>query len=120
MAVSALVANELEGAPPRVQSFFEDIAPLVTRVEVGVEAYELQQACLDAQVVNRNSETDALHGAVATVSGYRIIVSWNFKHMVNFRLIPMYNGANQIQGYGPIAIHTPQEVIFDEEDEEGV
>lgn len=119
LAVSALVVNELEAAPPRVHSFFADIAPLVTRVEVGVEAYELQQAYLDAQVVNRNSETDALHVAVATVSGCRIIVSWNFKHIVNFRRIPLYNGVNQIQGYGPIAIHTPQEVIFDEEDEEG-
>ena len=37
---------------------------------------------------------------------------------VNFRRIPLYNGVNQIQGYGPIAIHTPPDVILDEEDEE--
>ncbi len=59
----------------------------------------------------------ALHVAAATVSGCRAIVSWNFKHIVNFRRIPLYNGVNQMEGYGPIAIHTPLEVIFDEEDE---
>ena len=118
VTVSALVVEELEGAPVHVQSLFADLAPLITRVEIGAEAYELQQACLEARVVKRKSETDALHVAAATVSGCRVIVSWNFKHIVNFRRIPLYNGVNQIQGYGAIAIHTPQEVIFDEEYDE--
>ncbi len=116
MVVSALVVDELEGAPERVQSLFTDLARLVVRVEVGVDAYELQQAYLEAGVVSRKSETDALHVATATVSGCRAIVSWNFKHIVNFRRIPLYNGINQVRGYGPIAIHAPPEVVFDEED----
>lgn len=116
--VSALVIDELVGAPPRVQSYFAELAPMISRVEISVEAYDLQQAYLDAGVVNRKSETDALHVAIATVSGCRIIVSWNFKHIVNFKRISLYNGINQMQGYGPIAIHSPQEVIVDEEDEE--
>jgi predicted nucleic acid-binding protein len=118
--VSALVINELEGAPPNVQSFFKEFALLVTNVEVGVEAYDLQQAYLAAHVVSSKSETDALHVATATANGCRVIVSWNFKHIVNFRRIQLYNGINQIQGYGPIAIHTPQEVMFYEEDQEKI
>ena len=118
MVVSALVVNELESAPERVQVFLADIAPQIMRVEVSVEAYDLQQAYLAAHVVNQKSETDALHVAIATVSGCQVIVSWNFKHIVNFRRIPLYNGVNQFQGYRSIAIHTPQEVLFDEEDEE--
>ncbi len=53
---------------------------------------------------------------MATVSGRRAIVSWNFRHIVHARKIPLYNGVNKGQGYKEIAIHTPQEVI-DYEDE---
>ena len=57
---------------------------------------------------------DALHVAVATVAGCRVIVSWNFKHLVNFRRIPLYNGVNLTHGYAPIAIHCPLEVPGEE------
>ena len=70
----------------------------------------------DAQVVSRKWAADALHVPTATVNGCRAIVSWNFKHIVNYRRIPLYNGVNQMQGYGPIAIHTPPEVTHDEDD----
>ncbi len=33
----------------------------------------------------------------------------------NLRRIPLYNGVNLTEGYGPIAIHTPPEVVFYEE-----
>ena len=45
-----------------------------------------------------------------------VIVSWNFKHIVNFHKIPLYNGVNLSKGYGTIAIHDPCAVIGDEED----
>ena len=116
VVVSPLVSSELEGAPKQVQDLFADLEPLLERVDVAAAAYGLQQAYLDARVVSPKRETDALHVAVATVSGCRAIVSWNFRHIVNFRRIPLYNGVNQVQGYDPIAIHTPPEVILDEED----
>ena len=99
-----------------LRDFFADLAPLILRVEIGEDADALQQAYMKAQIVGPKWETDAMHVAVATVSGCRAIVSWNFKHIVNFRRIPLYNGVNQTEGYGSIAIHTPPEVIFDEED----
>lgn len=60
-------------------------------------------------------EADALHVALATISGCRLIVSWNFRHIVNYRKIPMYNGVNQARGYAPLFIHTPQEVVDEDE-----
>jgi len=94
--------------------FFADIEPLLLRVDIDEAAYTLQQAYLEASVVSEKWAADALHVAVATVTGCRVIVSWNFKHIVNFRRIALYNGVNQMQGYGPIAIHTPQELVIDE------
>lgn len=118
VAVSPLVVDELERAPGVVSQFFKELEPFVVRMRIDEAAYELQQAYLAAHVVGARWEVDALHVAVATVSGCRAIVSWNFKHIVNFRRIPLYNGVNQMKGYGPIAIHSPQEVIFDDDDEE--
>ena len=60
---------------------------------------------------------DALHVAVATVSGCSLIVSWNFKHIVHFQKIPLYNAINAIQGYPQIAIFSPLEVIRYEDEE---
>ena len=118
LVVSSVVLDELEGAPEDVRSFFEEMSPFIQRVDIGDDAYGLRQAYLRAQVVGPKWEVDALHVAVATVSGCRAIVSWNFKHIVNFKRIPLYNGVNQTEGYGPIAIHTPPEVVFNDDDEE--
>jgi len=71
----------------------------------------LRDAYIDAGIVTEKRLTDALHVALATVSGCRAIVSWNFKHIVHFDKIPLYNGINKVMGYGEIAIHSPQEVI---------
>lgn len=117
VAVSPLVEDELERAPGPVNRLFDQLAPLVVRMPIAEKAYDLQRAYLEAYVVGPRWEIDALHVAVATVGGCRAIVSWNFKHIVNFRRILLYNEVNLIQGYGPIAIHSPQEVIFDDEDE---
>jgi len=116
VAVSALVLNELQRAPAQVSGLFTELEPLLVRVDIDEAAYALRRAYLDAHVVSARWAADALHVATATVSGCRAIVSWNFTHIVNFRRIPLYNGVNQMQGYGPIAIHTPPEVILDEED----
>ena len=51
--------------------------------------------------------TDAL-----TSAGHcRCIVSWNFRHIVHFDKIPLYNGVNLINGFDSISINTPAEVI---------
>lgn len=115
LVVSPVVLGELQGAPEAVRHHFAELSPFVERVEMDEEAFALRDAYLRAQIVAPKWQADALHVAAATVSGCRAIVSWNFKHIVNFRRIPLYNGVNQTQGYGPIAIHTPPEVVFDEE-----
>jgi predicted nucleic acid-binding protein len=118
VVVSPVVLAELKLAPPPVRQLFDELEASFARVDPGEAAYTLRRAYLDAHVVGAKWAADALHVATATVSGCRAIISWNFKHIVNFKRIPMYNGVNQMQGYGPIAIHSPQEVIFDVEEEE--
>ena len=120
LLVSSVVVDELEGAPEDVRAFFEELAPLIERVEIADDAYAPREADLRAGVVGPKWDVDALHVAVATVSGCRAIVSWNFRHIVNFKRIPLYNGVNLAHGFAAIAIHTPQEVVFDDDEDEDV
>jgi len=117
LVVSPLIGDELADAPDEVQALFDSLRSTASVADVTEDAVRLQQAYVRAKIVGARWETDALHVAIATVSECRLIVSWNFKHIVNFEKIPLYNGVNLARGYGAIAIHTPQEVIaHDDED----
>ena len=56
---------------------------------------------------------DALHIAVATVAGVDVLVSWNFKNVVNLIRIQGYNAVNREMGYTELDIRTPREICDD-------
>ncbi|MEN6451078.1 MAG: type II toxin-antitoxin system VapC family toxin [Thermoguttaceae bacterium] len=114
LVVSTVVRDELKEAPECVVALFRELEQRAEVVDVSDETVELQRAYLAAGIVGAQWRTDALHVALATESQCAAIVSWNFRHIVNFKKIPLYNGVNLAHGYGPIAIHTPQEVIADD------
>jgi len=90
--------------------------PMMEVLQVTDEALSLQRAYLRSVVLTPKWDQDALHVAMATVSSYAMIVSWNFRHIVNYRKISQYNAVNAVEGYGPISICSPLEVIADETD----
>ena len=53
---------------------------------------------------------DCNHLACAVISGMDIIVSWNFKHIVNFDKIRLYNSVNLKHGYRIIEIRNPRDL----------
>lgn len=85
-------------------------------VEISDEANALAQAYVIAGALGKASMADATHVAVATVVGADLIVSWNFKHIVNFDRIKKFNGVNSLQGYFAIDIRSPLEVAYDEQE----
>jgi hypothetical protein len=115
LILSALVRTEIVQAPEHVRAFVTDCERMAEVVDASDDAIALRRAYLDAGIVGPKWNADALHVAVATVSNCRLIVSWNFKHIVHFQKIPLYNGINQSLGYAPIAIHSPEEVIAHED-----
>ena len=108
---SELVRQEIQAGPQGVQDIFGDVLPVAEIAEITAEALKLQKAYIDAGILSERHSTDALHVALATVSRASLIVSWNFKHIVNFQKIPMYNAVNILHGYKEIAIYSPLEVI---------
>lgn len=118
LVVSPVVAEEIADAPSDARELFREMSALAETVTQPDEAVRLQDAYLKAGIIGARRMADALHVALATVSGCRAIVSWNFKHIVHFEKIPLYNGVNMANGYAPLGIHTPQEVIERETEEE--
>ncbi len=114
LVVSALVEDEVTRAPSEVSGLLDEMLSLADVVTPTDEAVSLMQAYIAADVLSGRWQDDALHVALATVSGCTLIVSWNFRHIVNYRRIPKYNAVNALNGYAAIAIHSPLEVTGDE------
>jgi predicted nucleic acid-binding protein len=110
--VSDLMIGELRRAPAHVQRVL-DVLPrtAVEPVEESEESIALRDAYLAARVVGRTHANDAHHVALATVANVDMIVSWNFKDIVHFEKIKGFNTVNAAQGYGPIRIFSPLEVV---------
>lgn len=63
---------------------------------------------------------DARHVAIATVQGLTVIVSWNFHHLVNLRREAGFNAVNLLQGYPPVRIVSPLELIHENDEDENL
>ncbi|HPC17194.1 MAG TPA: PIN domain protein [Candidatus Hydrogenedentes bacterium] len=112
MALSDLTLKELEPAPERVRKRIDEIpTSLVVRVPASTEASELAEEYLRHGVVGPGSRADANHVALATIANADILVSWNFKHIVNVGRIRQFQVVNLISGYRTPDIRTPLEVL---------
>jgi len=111
LVTSAVVQAEIMDAPHEVKTLFNEILPFAEIIKVENEALMLRDAYLEAGIVSSKYTNDALHVALATVSNCSIITSWNFKHIVHFQKIPLYNAINLLHGFHQIAIFSPMEVI---------
>ncbi len=116
LVVSPTIHAEIEFAPAGVKKFFKEMLSFAEELDVSEDALVLSRAYLKQNVIPQTSAGDALHVALATVSGCEMIVSWNFKHIVHFQRIPLYNAINIMHGYHEIGIFSPQEVMNYEED----
>jgi len=116
LVISAVVQDEMVAAPSAVRGFFEEMLGLAEIADITESALDLRDAYLQARILTPKYSDDALHVALATVAGCPLIVSWNFQHIVHFQKIPLYNAINTLKGYQQIAIFSPREVIWYEEE----
>ena len=111
IVTSPVVIDEILLAPVEVQELYNNLQQFIEVIEISNEVLDLRDAYLSAKIVTKKYSNDALHVAFATISECSIIVSWNFKHIVNFEKITLYNAINLINGYKQAAIHSPMEVV---------
>ena len=117
LLVSDTLLVELEDAPPDVSAILASVPPEHTELLVrSAEVVHLQERYLAGGVLGPKSDDDALHVAFASVARADLLVSWNFKHIVHYDKIRMFNGINLLEGYSTIDIRSPKEVMrYDEE-----
>jgi len=116
LVVSPQVLRELSLAPRTVQDLFDTIPESsLETVPVGSAVEALADAYLAAGVLGSGSRDDALHVAAASVANADLIVSWNFRHIVNYGRIRKYGAVNVLHGYRPIEIRSPAELAYGDE-----
>ncbi len=116
LVLSDLTLAELDGAPPQVREVLRAVPEsVVEEVEFGAEASKLAEEYLASGVIGAAHLEDARHIATATVQKVDVLVSWNFKHIVNLDRIHGYNSVNLRLGYALLEIRSPQEVLRYEE-----
>jgi hypothetical protein len=111
--LSDVTLGELSKAPYNVQQIPSSIPmEYLELVNINSEHIALARKYLEEGALPEKFYTDAQHIALATILKVDSLVSWNFKHMVNFFRIRMYNSINLKYGYSTIDIRTPKEVIY--------
>lgn len=103
-------------APEQVKQLLNNIPKnFIKRIELTEEAVKLADAYISEKVVGKTSREDCFHIALATINKVDILVSWNFKHIVNIFRIRGYNAVNLKLGYSQIDIRSPKEIIYYEQ-----
>jgi hypothetical protein len=112
---SDLTEGELFDAPERVKTFFSSLPDeFIEIVKVNDEAINLAKAYINDNVVGKTSFDDCVHIALATIHKVDILVSWNFKHIVNVYRIRGYNSVNLRFGLQTLEIRSPKDIIGNE------
>lgn len=112
LVVSELLNAELLRAPEWVREYLDNYeANQIEEVKLTDAALDLADLYVAEKVVGATSLADCQHIAIATVHKVDVLVSWNFKHIVNLRRIRGYNSVNLKNGYPMLEIRTPLEVI---------
>ena len=113
--ISDLTRGELETAPAAVKAILDRIPSARSEpILLGEEALALANAYLRDGAAGPDFLVDALHIALATIARVDVLTSWNFKHIVNWRRIRLYNAVNLKEGYTMIEIRSPREVLDEE------
>lgn len=114
LVISDVLLFELEGAPKEVKNILRKV-PIenIEYVSLNEESISLANTYIEEGSVAEKSLSDARHIAIATVERVDVLVSWNFKHIVNINRIHLLNSANLKLGYPILDIRSPKEVLYE-------
>jgi hypothetical protein len=87
----------------------------VTVLPASDESKRLADIYVSAKVIPEKYLLDAVHIAAAAVADLDYIVSLNFKHIVKHKTIIETEIINAREGYRRVFIHTPAEIIENDE-----
>ena len=111
VSISDLTEVELrETADEQLRKQMHEMVRPFNVIRLDKKIQELARHYLDQRIFPLAVLNDALHVACAVVSRQDVLVSWNFRHLVNRRRRAMINEANTARGYPTIEIVAPPEI----------
>ncbi len=112
LLISDLLEEELLYAPTDVKTFFKTLPPKQLEfIRLSKDSIELAELYIAEKVVGETSRADCRHIALATISKADVLVSWNFRHIVNLKRIRGYNSINLREGLHTLEIRSPKELM---------
>ncbi|WOK04318.1 hypothetical protein [Imperialibacter roseus] len=112
LIISDLLEEELINAPTNIKTFFKTLpAKQLEYIQLTKDAIKLAELYIAEKVVGETSRADCRHIALATINKADVLVSWNFKHIVNLKRIRGYNSINLREGLHTLEIRSPKELM---------
>lgn len=84
-------------------------------IETDENTVSLAEKFIDFGVLKRKSYDDCRHIAAAVLAECDIIISWNFKHIVNVKTIQGVKAVTTYEGYKDLMIYPPSALLGEEE-----
>jgi predicted nucleic acid-binding protein len=106
--ISPVVMEELNDCyEPKLSGLLTQLRLIrYTTLDETDEVLDLAWKYIDAGILRKKSINDCRHVAYACVSGCDMVVSWNFKHLVNIKTVNGVKGVNALAGYREMPIYT--------------
>ena len=78
-----------------------------TNLEITDKVFDLVDEIIETGILSEKSFEDCQHIAVAVLNECDVIISWNFKHLVNIKTIQGVRKITQLKGFKDIEIINP-------------
>jgi len=113
--ISEVTTGELTQCPEPKRTELFTLLEELTYTEIKISDEE-EIAALSIEIQNQGiispkNTNDRLHIAAAMFSGCNVIVSWNFKHLVNIKTIDGVRVIAALNNLNPIDIYSPNMLI---------
>ena len=113
--ISAAVLSEIQFANTPLREQLEKLIKSIRPIMLPnmSEADILSKDFIKEKVVPPGKPEDARHVAIAMVNEIDVLVSWNFRHIVNIRREERFNAVALLEGYHhSLRIVSPKELIY--------
>ena len=111
VSISDLVLQEIARGDPQAASRRLALVAGLHRIVAHAQTDLLANRLMQAGVVPETEPEDAAHIALATLHGFRYLVTWNFAHFVGPDAKYRVFSALRDWGYSPALFATPEELL---------
>lgn len=109
--ISQLVEQEISSGDAEAIAKRQQALTGCSFLDITPEAINLAEQLIEQNAIPRQAAEDALHIAVATVSGMDYLLTWNFKHIANAAMRANVELVCRLNGYEPPVICSPMELM---------